>query len=519
MWRVACALWKNSDGAVAPTVALSLIGLVAIGGVAFDYAHLAAMDTELQQAADQAALAAATQLDGQSGAIARATAAAQNLITNRTLLAGDGTSNAVTVPTITFCSAFDDSQANTTNACTTTTSDGSAKVVWVKVGGRTANFALTPIVGLFSQSIQGAEAVAALNSAICKTPPTMLCNPAEPTGNTNQNLGFTPTPGVGLNLITGQAGVPGNFGWLEASNGPGASNLAELLAYNTPPASCQPADQVTTKPGLTNSVFNAFNTRFDVYANGNQTCPNQCGGTCSPSDVTMKDLVCGTTGNGTPSSCANNASWAEASKPYRLQNNTIQDLSGAPGTDPTIMGYPPDECHMSSTATGACGVVGDGNWDRNAYFRVNYGWTASQWPSKTGLSTSATRYQVYKWERANISKDGKGISIPQQDATTKNYAFGQPATGTPGVAPSSTQADRRVIAVAVLNCQAYGLTGSKTVPVAAWMDVFLVQPAMNRPGTPISGTNVYVEEIGTTTRSGDLSNATVLRRDRPYLIR
>src|SRR5437762_10708982 len=101
MWRLVRALWGNSEGAVAPTVALSLIGLVAIGGVAFDYAHLAAMDTELQQAADQAALAAATQLDGQTGAIARATAAAQSLITNKTLLASGG--GAVTIPTLTFC--------------------------------------------------------------------------------------------------------------------------------------------------------------------------------------------------------------------------------------------------------------------------------------------------------------------------------------------------------------------------------------------------------------------------------
>jgi len=38
--------------------------LIAAGGIAFDYARLAAMDTELQQAADQAALAAVTQLDG-----------------------------------------------------------------------------------------------------------------------------------------------------------------------------------------------------------------------------------------------------------------------------------------------------------------------------------------------------------------------------------------------------------------------------------------------------------------------
>ena len=84
-------------GAVAPTVALSLIGLVAAGGIAFDYAHVAAMSTELQAAADQAALAAATQLDGQPNACARSGAAAVALLANQSLLANDGSGAAVTV--------------------------------------------------------------------------------------------------------------------------------------------------------------------------------------------------------------------------------------------------------------------------------------------------------------------------------------------------------------------------------------------------------------------------------------
>src|SRR5437868_14091427 len=318
MWGIVSRLGRNTDGTVAPTVALSLIGLVTVGGVAFDYAHLAAMDTELQQAADQAALAAATQLDGKSGAILRATAAAQNLVTNKSLLAGSGQSGgAIDVPTITFCKAFDDSKPDSSLACTTTTTDADAKTVWVRVGGRTATYTLTPIVGLFRSGSISADAVASLSSAICKTPPVMICNPVEPAGNADDSLPFTPTPGVGLKLVTGDATVPGNFGWLQSTVGNGASALAETLGYNSPPGACQPSDGVTTKTGMDKSVLNAFNTRFDIYANGNQTCPNQDGGTCAPSDVTRKDLVCGTNGGNT-TACANNATWSEASTPYRL---------------------------------------------------------------------------------------------------------------------------------------------------------------------------------------------------------
>lgn len=64
---------KNADGAVAATYALALIPLIAIAGLAFDYTRAVGLDTELQNAADQAALAGATQLDRETGAITRAT--------------------------------------------------------------------------------------------------------------------------------------------------------------------------------------------------------------------------------------------------------------------------------------------------------------------------------------------------------------------------------------------------------------------------------------------------------------
>src|SRR5918995_491656 len=94
----------DNRGAVAPTVALSIFALVGAGGIAFDYARLATLDTEMQNAADQAALAAATQLDKEPGAIARATAAAQGLIANQTLLANDGDADSLSikVPSVIF---------------------------------------------------------------------------------------------------------------------------------------------------------------------------------------------------------------------------------------------------------------------------------------------------------------------------------------------------------------------------------------------------------------------------------
>src|SRR5206468_5856066 len=190
--------------------------LVAAAGIAFDYAHLASLDTELQDGADQAALAAVTQLDGNSHAITRATAAAQFLLANKTLFANDsnasGTAITLSKPgAITFYATAVDAEANT-NAVT---DDATAKFVRIAVDTRKAFYALTPIVNAVHSSDINAEAVAGLKSAICKIPPLLMCNPQETSGN----LTFNPTAfiGRGIKLVSqGGSGAwaPGDFGYL-----------------------------------------------------------------------------------------------------------------------------------------------------------------------------------------------------------------------------------------------------------------------------------------------------------------
>ena len=99
------SLLRDDRGAVAATYALGLTALVAIAGLGFDYARLVTMDSELQNGADQAALAGATQLDGKSGTCARASAAARTLVSNITILANDGAGTAITMANETACDA------------------------------------------------------------------------------------------------------------------------------------------------------------------------------------------------------------------------------------------------------------------------------------------------------------------------------------------------------------------------------------------------------------------------------
>jgi uncharacterized membrane protein len=69
----------DERGAVAIYVGVMSFLLVGVGALAIDLGRLYTLETELQKLADSRAIAAAAELDGESDAIDRATAAAQRL--------------------------------------------------------------------------------------------------------------------------------------------------------------------------------------------------------------------------------------------------------------------------------------------------------------------------------------------------------------------------------------------------------------------------------------------------------
>ena len=540
MMRRLLQLKSDRRAAVAPTVALSLFALVGIGGVAFDYARMVSMDTELQNAADQAALAAATQLDGEPGACARAAAAAASLLANQTLMANEASSTrAITIANESACDAAGSirfyqsyNQATDTFGPEATT-DAAAKVVFVRVDPRQAFYALTPVVGAMSSGAIAAEATASLGSAMCKVPPVMMCNPAEPDNNVDPSYDFNPNEGQGLRLVIDDPDAPGNFGFLRIDEA-GAREVAMQLGYDNPPHGCiSSSGGVDTQPGDMQAVRAAFNTRFDISENGAMTCPG--GGVCSPSINTRKDLVrstkCGLTTNVTKED------WHEAPNfPYRARNTSPLSSSNPmiaddpattadeTRTHPEIMGYPRDLCHATSVA-GQCNaitgnaIIGNGAWDIDAYFKVNYGW--DNWMSQTLLASdpieaaAVTRYDVYQWEITNSSR------VPATQTVGGFNAHNTPVCRAPGITPSVAPPapDRRRISVAVVNCEAQNVGGQRrNVQVRKWIDVFLVEPAIARPDRTTNG-DIYVEVIGVTSTGASSATNLPQRRDVPYLIR
>lgn len=527
MQRAWARLGRDKRGAVAPTVALSLFALIACGGVAFDYAHMAALDTELQNAADQAALAAATQLDGSTDACKRAGAAASSLLTNTTLFSNDGGSRTIAVPDETACDATGNIRFyQTYNQTTDTpgspaTSDANARVVVVQVSGREAKFALTPIVRVFTSGTLNAEAAASLGSAVCKVPPMMICMPSGgadfPTAaDIGKGVLLQPGPSTG-------AWVAGNYGYLDFGNG--ASGLKTNLAMNQETAGCYDnTNGIDTEPGNNASVNDYLNTRFDLYANPlkKANCSTATGDYC-PAENTRKDLVRTevVTVSGTATTTPARPACGDASA-------SVSDFAQGNETK----GFPRDDCHIAGTCAG--GNYGDGTWGRAAYF-------AALHPSDTVAAvatamgkTAATlmRWDVYKWELADKANRMKALLTNPGDAPsfkekgnsgngtwtfTNKCAYPYPVNGTAVVA-SATQKDRRVLTIAAVDCA--GMNGKSPARVKRFVDVFLVEPSLSRSTPYATGSSqIYAEIISAASKPNGENAYQYYLRQRPRLLK
>jgi Flp pilus assembly protein TadG len=568
---------RNANGAVAATYALALIPLIAIAGLAFDYTRAMGLDTELQNAADQAALAGATQLDRRSGAIERAIAAVQGgLVTNSTLFSNDGAGIDIDVTNaiqIVFYSTRADAEAGT-NAilASETTRFAEAGFVHVFVDTRDANYAFTPVVGALSGSLNG-SAVAGLGSALCRVPPLMICNPDEAGGSLTMDINGR--KGIGLLAKPGGGGqwVPGNYGYLDVGLANGAVGVRQALGWGSA-GNCIAQSGPATVDTQTGNIANApgsANTRFDVYEN------NACesGGTCPSAINVRKDMV-RPQGSAASSgkSCEVNSNQNGWRLPYQGTSASgylgdaylPRNANTAYTHTPRSMGHPRDKCHaVADGDPGNCkgpdGQFGDGDWDRDTYFRVHYvrtiddpatpnneigtRWSPTEWRANLASALQdldgdgmiergideITRYEVYKWEEANIGTTVDGLVVLEDiDYNESNGGAaavrhkGQSICSTAhGYAPVAVP-DRRLMSVAVVNCNRENVSGNSTdVLVTQWVDTFLPQLAADRSynGNHFTGKDeLYVEIVRENfTRSTGSTGGVTIRRDVPYLVR
>lgn len=511
------AISRSTEGAVAPTVALSLVGLIAAGGLAFDYARMATLDTELQTAADQAALAAATQLDGASNARARATAAANNLLRNITLFAdNEGAPNSdarrITVPTVTFYQSYN---AETDTPGTVASDDAGAKVVIVTVGARRASFAFTPIVGALNSGNLSAQAVASLSSAVCKVPPLMICGPS-PSYPQSSDIG----KGILLEAGGGGSWVPGNYGYLEGAGGNGANAIRDAIGRNGDADVCLSNDPgIETKTGNMANVPTWLNTRFDIYEKTNvPACANN--GDFCPAENVRKDV----------------------SRIEEIKVETEADAPqppnpgcGAAGAtiksdysyDPGVPAFPRDTTHVAcTTSDNSCPKFGNGDWARDSYATNVHGTTTAAIAAEMGKTAATlTRWDVYRWELANrplrMAPSPPSSTTVELSSNKKTWTFTNkcsyptPKNGT-GVVPNAVQKDRRLLTVAIVDCT--GQNGKFNAHVLRFADMFLTQPSLDR-GNSTGKDQIYVELVRVAEKPNGQSAFQYYLRQRPRLIK
>jgi len=500
---------RDTSGAVAPLFATALIGLVSAGALAWDISRGYAMKAELEAAVDAAALAGATQLDGQSDSITRATTAAEGALVQNSKRMGD-TYEANVV------GAGDTIQYLTDLTSRTVTTDGAdAKFIEITLAPRPMGLILGALVG--AGAFNGrAHAVAGYGSALCKVPPMFVCNPDE----TKTSGLFDAYAGKGL-VLNGKGGsgafTAGNFGFLQV--GTALSALQQAMGRSPPLTDCF-GETVETKTGDPTSVLPWFNTRFDIYST-TTIAAQKDSPYYAPAEITVTGLAKNT--GGSNSVC----------KPGSSGNTYNGSSSGV-----SAMAMPRDKCAYSKTTAGAnqtptcdgpsTNSIGTGVWDAVSYFKITHNYTSAisntttptgetwasyyDYPDASTKPTYPTRYQVYLWEKdhkdtssawATSTFAAANTKTSDGDWNTRQCGTSDPVAGVP---------DRRTISAVVLNCSAVGNGKSvKQQDVVGAVDIFLTEPAS------VNGNGwIYGEIIGSTTDSSAVGQETRVYSVRLY---
>jgi hypothetical protein len=275
--RRTAALWRDTDGLMAPYVAVMLPVLVGFALLALDGSRRMSLQTQMQAAADSLALAGARELNKLTGAEARAISAMANAhaaAKSANTIFGVGSSPALKY-TFVFYSSLSPASEGIDGALASGDSD--AKYVAVKIMPQTWS-SILPATFLANISTSafavGADAVAGFaGTSVCSVAPIFICNPYEDSSGSMTDAQATAAlysafgdPAVlRRQLKLNRNGVgPGHFGWLNTVDG---CQNATCMAKNVAGASgaCYSDTGVSLAVGNTDAVEQYFDTRFDIY--------------------------------------------------------------------------------------------------------------------------------------------------------------------------------------------------------------------------------------------------------------
>lgn len=290
---------SRQHGAVAIIVALCLTVLIGMLSLVLDLGHLYITKTELQNAADAAALAGAKELTGKLSGIANAKSAACELgglnkyDLNSIQVANSSGSPAI-CSNLTIYAGSDPDTMTDINSITTEAAASNKSFLKVETDSRELDTWFAKIWAVLHMHTFG---MAVAGKYIVDIAPIAVCS----IDKTAPEQGFE--RGVSYNVANINPLGSGTMYWIDPeSNAPGvctATNTNDTLPYVCGgKTSFTPiiGQTVNTNPGISDPQVEALNSRFDVF-----NSKNKCDPVSAPPDANIKEYLFSEMTAGSPS--------------------------------------------------------------------------------------------------------------------------------------------------------------------------------------------------------------------------
>lgn len=285
MPRTIPPLRHRQRGAVAVLVGLTIFVLVGMIGLALDMGQMFVNKTELQNAADACALAAARELDGNADALIRADAAGV-FIGNRNWVGFQNTAVSLTAADISYSEYLSPNSDYLTRAAGA--DPATAKFAMCEVERTDIGMWFMGVRGFGDQTVRAyavatlapAQTNCALPMGFCKdnTPPASC-----PDGTAPDTHGLCIGDWKDGKFDAG-GGLTGSFNWIDFTPpAGGASEISELLI--TGYCGIATGNSVGQTGSLGNAAAKAWNSRFGLYQGGGGN-PSPTGTPPAPPDTT-----------------------------------------------------------------------------------------------------------------------------------------------------------------------------------------------------------------------------------------
>jgi Flp pilus assembly protein TadG len=449
---------RQQQGAVAVMFGLTLVALLAAGGLVIDLGHLYVLKSELQNGADSGALAGAEEIDMTAAGVSRAAAKA-------IAFAGQNNFNfssalVLTNADISFGSAPDGPWSTVSEA---SASPSGKTFIRVNTGNRTVPTYLMGVAGIPTIATSG---VAVAGRFVVDITPLGVCA-VDPANRLNARLPLT----VPAELVEYGFRRGTTYDMLSLKNIAGSSDPMLINPVDTPPSACggshssanftapflcqgnsaatNNATAVYVNTGVSaGPVESALNSRFNDYSGGSSCVP-----ATAPPDRNIQPYVVNDTTSGS-------GKWMTSN-----QANQSQPISSLGVVTP-------------ATTTGTQGVL----WSYSRPLQA----VGSPGSYTAGAEFSTTDWAtLYNGSTTVAGQYPAGAGASPYSQTSGAY-FQLPGTNTPTV-------NRRLMNLAILDCTIpVGSGACKQVPLLGVGRFFMQRPAALTGSSP----GLWVEFAG-----------------------